>query len=355
MICRYLKASERVKMWESVNGPIPQGKIIGTTCHVPYCGKMEHMVVAERRNNHWHDWKQYTNKMHSLEVGEYAEFDIPCDLKLFRTNIAARNAMSCFSIRTAPNGKRVRIYKTGSWDDRESAEAFSSSLPVMWTHIAERIGKHPPIYFFGFLGGSLGSVMHRREAETLMRPCEVRACPFPRNGSPLCHRHKHFFEYSCSMKGQIDRGDLFSEDRAKFPLFTTMQPWEITHSFERTKFWHRGTVDQGTLLSEEWWKANVERAINGQWSGPHGHKGWGKKKIRKAQRMRPAGYHGSRPAQKPIKVERDTLDNVAQWTPQRTEELELVWDEPEDFFIDDDTEREELIASIEEDFAEVFA
>jgi len=74
-------------------------------------------------------------------------------------------------------------------------------------------------------------------------------------------------------------------------------------------------------------------------------KGFGKKKVRKSQRNRPAGWHGNHPAQKPIKVSRETLDDVPIWTPEAKLKLRAasMYDEPS---AHEDEERDQIIATL---------
>ena len=77
-------------------------------------------------------------------------------------------------------------------------------------------------------------------------------------------------------------------------------------------------------------------------------KGFGKKKIRKAQRQRPAGWHGNHPEQKPIKVSREALDDIPLWTPPAQEKIKI---ERENSGWSPDTEeefrRDQIIAELQ--------
>jgi hypothetical protein len=80
-------------------------------------------------------------------------------------------------------------------------------------------------------------------------------------------------------------------------------------------------------------------------------KGFGKKKIRKSQRNRPAGWHGNHPEQKPMKVSRETLNDIPEWTPLAKQRLNLDHSTISD---DESYEKDIAIASLDENFAEVF-
>lgn len=351
--CNSLLQPLRLKIWGKT---VPNGMRLGSTCDLPYCGNPEHFCLVENKNSKRESWTWLTKQLRDISLGQFVEVDIPkVRNKLHMAVSMSVGGLACFSLRTSADGKKIKIYKVGSWENHEAAENFRKSLPVLfssWGAISDRAFKHPVIFWFGMLGGSTGSTMHRQEAQSLIRPCEVKGCPFPRNGGPLCHRHEHFFDYVRSMRGQVDKWDLFKGDDGRFPVFSTMQGWEISHSFERTKFFHRGSIDRGVLLSDKWWTTNVQIAIGGgHWSGPQGHKGWGKKKIRKAQRMRPAGYHGSRPSQKPLKVERETLDDIPMWAPEEKgyARLDATFEDFDEIFQDQEQELE-YIESEERDY-----
>ena len=80
-------------------------------------------------------------------------------------------------------------------------------------------------------------------------------------------------------------------------------------------------------------------------------KGFGKKKIRKSQRNRPAGWHGSHPKQKPIRVSRETLDDIPIWSPEPKEKIKIERAQDEMFDVDE-YERDQAIAALEyENFA----
>lgn len=355
--CNALSQPERLLLWGQL---IPFGMRLSSTCALPYCGNPEHFCLIENKNAQRKSWVWLTKQFRALPVGEFIEIEKPEVRNQLHMALAMGSNLANYSLRTSADGKKVRIYKVGSWENYEETLRFRASLPVLFngwlTNIADRIAKHPPICFFGFLGGSTGSVMHKEEAESLTRPCSIKGCPFPRNGGSLCHRHEHFTEYVWSMKGQIDKGDLFSSEKRPVPLFSMMRGWEIAKSFEYTKFLQGGQIGRGEKLSDEWWKANVAIALGGgHWSGPQGGKGWGKKKIRKAQRKRPAGWHGSHPEQKPIKVEREAISDLPQWAPPAEEAPELTEEIYEELYFDENEERDLLVAEIEHDFDETWA
>lgn len=361
--CDAASNPQRIKLWEEMGQSVPGGMRLGWTCEVAYCGNPEHFFLVENKNSKHNDWREYTLRLKAMNVGEYFEIERPKDLKLFRSNIAQQSGMTCYSLRQSQDGKMLRVYKTGSWNEREEALKLSAELRVIYNpSLYENIGKHPAIFFFGFLGGSYGSVMHSSDSAKLVRPCAIKGCPFPRNGGENCHRHEHFFEIACLMKrGSIDRNDLWADKHSSFPLLSSMWGWEINRSAENTIFKQGEFLNRGVKLSNDWWDANVVKArwkaideatITPQWSGPHGHKGWGKKKIRKAQRKRPAGWHGPHPKQKPLKVERDTLNDIPQWAPPRFDEQEESIDQH--IYMSDDEERDLLAGFIQNDFDEAF-
>jgi hypothetical protein len=116
--------------------------------------------------------------------------------------------------------------------------------------------------------------------------CRVKACPFPRmSGSSVCSHH--FNEYSLSFSNtdqSIDWRDLYSpKDTSGFPLLSVTRFDEDNFLVER-----HGSRTREVLQKEA--SANFQH-LGAQILC----KGFGKRKIRKAQRHRASGWHGKRP------------------------------------------------------------
>lgn len=161
--------------------------------------------------------------------------------------------------------------------------------------------------------------------------CKVRACAYPANGNgqSLCHHHFHFFDRGMQrLNGKLDLADIFSPDGNARPNFHTGFMWQEKANFEYTRFDYKGYRDPGLKISDDYWKKIQQEAMNSvapkvdankniQHTGAFVlWKGFGKKKIRKSQRNRPAGWHGNHPEQKPIKrYGRETIDEIPMMSP----------------------------------------
>ncbi len=82
-------------------------------------------------------------------------------------------------------------------------------------------------------------------------------------------------------------------------------------------------------------------------------KGFGKRKVRKSQRNRPAGWHGNHPDQKPRDKfgKRESIADLPIWTPPAKEKIKLEAVEMEPMVSEDD-ERDRIIATLEYDHFE---
>lgn len=312
-ICRYLKASERTEIWESANGPVPEGQRVGWTCYVPYCGKLEHMELAPNKNYGKVGISPIKKQLKALKVGEFIEVPMPKNPIFFRCNIGMNFPYERFVIRGTKYGKTLRVYRTGTWNNLKKALEIEAAIPKVW--IGFRKARNPLKYpaMFGLLTNAPS--MHQSEAAKLVRPCEMRGCPYPRNGGNLCFRHTHFYEYGMSMEWRgLDLADIYADRfSSNFPLFTTMKAWEIPNSDNQTVFIHRGTFNHGATIGERWLHKHGESIVsNLQHGTTSGRKGWGKKKIRKSQRRREAGWGGSRPAHDPVgRWSREKLEDIS--------------------------------------------
>src|SRR5579872_1846503 len=194
-ICRYMQAKEREAIWAAEHGPVPLGRRVGWTCAVPYCGKLEHMELAENYNSTRFNWKPYVEKIRALSPDEYLDFP---ELTFPTTRVGSCLAMNdCsikFKMRSLPFGG-MRIIRVGTWETY-STEGFESKKP--WPILTgKRIAFHkrPAIIWLGqnFNVGRTVVVSQER--------CHVKGCAFPafRGAGNYCYQHNHFFDYNISM------------------------------------------------------------------------------------------------------------------------------------------------------------
>jgi hypothetical protein len=125
IICRYEPAAVRKQRWEAGNGPVPQGMRLGSTCEVPYCGKLHHMTLAEDGTRHWKHWTEYVARLAGLKHGHH--FTVPpsatgVDPVAFaatlrnRLAMASRLRMTRFAVVTNRDGG-VGVHKL--WDGQK--------------------------------------------------------------------------------------------------------------------------------------------------------------------------------------------------------------------------------------------
>jgi hypothetical protein len=375
-LCRYMKQSERVEFWEKIEGPIPDGMRLGSTCRMAYCGFLEHMILVENKNAGDNKWSQLVDikALAAMPVGAYVEFQRPASSKLMN-QLRARMAMKArfpHAFRTSKDGTTARLYKLGSnweWGRRPAeAEELAARIAVEWN--PRTVGSFDRRMRSGAPSIWLGQFRQTPEdTELLSRPrwseCSVKGCVYPHNGSDKCRYHGHFFDFKWSMEWRgVAYSDIRPTDKTPVPLFSSMQAWEMPQSAERTVFEHNGTRDKGRKLSDDWWREHVEKyqaeaqakagmvkvRVIGQSKPQYASedritniqhtgafilwKGFGRKKIRKKQRMRPQGWHGNHPEQKPReRFTRDTLEDCPMWAPQPYEQREV---QNEEIYLDDD-------------------
>lgn len=160
----------------------------------------------------------------------------------------------------------------------------------------------------------------------------------------------------------VGYSDIYPTEDNPQPLLSSMQGWELDHSADRTNFDYKGQRDKGEKLSDDWWRENVLQARTPQYApevstGNVQHtgafvlwKGFGKKKIRKSQRNRPAGWHGNHPEQKPVKrYSRESLDELPIWEPPKRIEAQDENTIESDEFLPDEEDRESAIALLSQD------
>lgn len=172
--------------------------------------------------------------------------------------------------------------------------------------------------------------------------CQEKGCPFGTadSDSRLCDYHKEFFKFNESLTGTyLDVRDLNYK----------WKPVE-EHSGERLSIVYPGQnrlfVVDNPLLPDASQNSNHTGA-QVIW------KGFGKKKIRKSQRKRPAGYHGPRPDHDPLKrYTRESIIDIPMWAPPG-KESEPIHRNIEDLTTEelDEIERQELIQQLIEEQA----
>lgn len=379
-ICHYIPQATRIHMWEQLEGKVPDGMRLGSKCHVNYCDNIDHFILVENRNANHKSWKDYADKVGALQIDEYLDFpDYPRDEKsrmALRCGLQSCNATALikFAIRSLPTGG-VRIIRVGTWPTLgRDGERTDKVYPVLFNPRAitpeererriqlaqqlrtQRREERKRRYFDKHIRDGaqriwLGQFRITKRDESFVRAsrranCSIKGCVFPVKENGKCHRHEHFFEYAQSMEWRgIGKSDIYGNEETLHPLFSTMQGWELNRAPE-IGLVVSGLENRGYKLSEQWWKENVIKAeesatLNIQHTGAFVlWKGFGKKKIRKSQRMRPQGWHGNHPSQKPMeRFGRETLDELPQWTPAKTTVVRREMDEIED---DYDYVREEI-------------
>ena len=111
--CRCGSQAERVRLWESINGPVPADMRVGWTCKVAYCEKLDHMRLVKKKNLHWRDYGPYVRKVVKLKPGESCILrDVPnsgAEATKFRSAMYARKELMLgrYSYRAIPGGMRV--------------------------------------------------------------------------------------------------------------------------------------------------------------------------------------------------------------------------------------------------------
>lgn len=231
--------------------------------------------------------------------------------------------------------------------------------------------------------------------------CPWKGCIFPRQMGQECAYHARFFYYCASLTGRhvssadvyddngsqhtalyISRGDEIKQVRVVFgdgrpkdrdPYSDPTWGKEMSALAQRTReyFGLRKPLSPGrpnlltvdTVVFRDGARiptTSAPRLAPGTAMANHNStgafilwKGFGKKKIRKSQRNRPAGWHGSHPKQKPMKVSRETLNDIPVWTPGPKDQVKI--ERSKEYFDADEYERDQAIAElVHENFDAVF-
>lgn len=227
-------------------------------------------------------------------------------------------------IRQAARGWLKSLYARANKERR-----IAASLVSRWRSGSPCVGTFIPEECRTFVGPRIGT-------------CSETGCPFPAVAEGgKCRRHAHFFDYTESMEWcGVGHSDTHATEDSPHPLFSTMQAWELSKSADRVISDDPNTRAR-EKLSEDWWLANVVNnrpastiykpetpTQNIQHTGAFVlWKGFGRRKIRKSQRRRPAGWHGNHPEQMPIKrYSRKTIEDLL---PQLSPHGEPIEDQAE--------------------------
>lgn len=245
-----------------------------------------------------------------------------------------------------------------------------------WKRPRER-GQYAGGFYLGLLWNSGDS-----SVRNLRKPCSVKGCAFPRIAyAKTCRYHQHFDDPKmqhgyCGLK--LDLRDLMPSNNDPWPMFTTGKLWEDQYNYQRVRILRNGVYDQSEKKSDEWWRANVEQAMGilrkatgkepprpGELTptaptGPQMSlrgkmRNHSKKKVRKAQRQRPAGWHGSRPDHDVVKRwNREAVElEPAMLSPKRNR-IEIAIEEPEVDEIELEFQEREYLAEEISDDMETF-
>jgi len=122
LICRFMPNAQRVELWTQAHGPVPEGMRIGNSCHVQYCGKLEHMVLVEdltyatrkRSEKYVHIWPHLAD----LEPGKSIFVAIPpaTDVEDYAIGLRRRlHIDNVFRWAVRVYGDKLKITKRGIW------------------------------------------------------------------------------------------------------------------------------------------------------------------------------------------------------------------------------------------------
>lgn len=207
MICHAIPNVERESVWVPINGRVPSGMRIGQTCKVPYCSKLEHMVLVENKAARWANYRQYGPVIAALPVDDYFEIlNVPAnpeDLKKFRAGLQNAAGLHKIAMRSYPSGG-VRIYKIGQWESAwAKTKEFKSEKGILLinkrqVHVRQQRASS---FFLGFMDWEPSD-----ERLPQFPKCSFRGCPFPAICDELCRHHDSFFAHPISMTDNtVDR------------------------------------------------------------------------------------------------------------------------------------------------------
>jgi hypothetical protein len=187
-------------------------------------------------------------------------------------------------------------------------------------------------FFLGFMWGTSKVEIPIQEVPR----CGVRSCAFPEHQqSGLCHTHLHWF-YVEGLGDAIDVRDMYADDNAStYPTLSVGMLYEDRYNWLNVRKEGYPGKSEAERTNDAWWHENVIKAglevdgvitpkirgsvlpdvlgrlknitaetlkpgVGAQTSGSLKMRHHDKKKIRKTQRKRPAGWKGSRGAHDPV-------------------------------------------------------
>lgn len=289
-----------------------------------------------------------------------AHLDIPdfprgaANISRLRGGIRSTSAgrMLRFLVRSLPSGG-VRIIRTGEygslWIGTEGSNS-ETRHPVLAHKIAARVTElRPGCFFLGLLWDTSNP-----NYPSIPR-CNEKACPYPATCGETCSRHQDDTVYFYDTR--LDRVDMIAPKEYPY-LPLTLYVGRIAedergwlYAIQQRSDGYQVKHTRAERLNDKWWQENVvdkglitdiygvvhkiasERELNhliekpgkvlaeseslraaakffGMDSGRYKmRRGGGRGKIRKKQRQRPAGWHGSRDDTKSNRPDRTTLDS----------------------------------------------
>jgi hypothetical protein len=242
-----MPSAKRSELWISANGLIPEGMRLGNTCHVQYCGKLEHMVLVENKNHGRNSWIQYVNQAISLGAGEHFDIlDIANDEKT-RLQLAAAlrgSKEACvfhFAIRSLTKSSGgIRIIKIGAYasygsyaePSHEIKEEIKNKFPLLIQMSKVRPWQRPSSVWMGQFFNPANPSEYRKPPL-----CKVAGCVFPvfRGTGDYCYHHNHWFDYPISMTdNKIDKQGMFRASEPYSPYTLAAEFLVSTANLEKS-------------------------------------------------------------------------------------------------------------------------
>lgn len=187
--------------------------------------------------------------------------------------------------------------------------------------------------FLGLLSGTCIPVER-------LNSCSIRGCVQPATQqSSLCRHHETFFEVE-GLGGVVDVNDMFADDNGGDSTFTVGMLWEDRYNWlnvkregstwkssaerENDRWWHDNVIAKGlevegvvtpkirgSVLADVLARKPEDKRLKlgvGAQTSLHGKmRNHSKKKIRKVQRNRPAGWHGGHGDHDPQYFDRQSI------------------------------------------------
>lgn len=342
--------------------PKPHGYKLGTRCGNPRCISPFH---AEWQL--WSSWREdSTLRQIAYSVNELpldGKLDLPefpngiDDLRRLRSYLAQMTIRHVIVRALYPSG--VRVFASGNYLARKEdgglilPQRSEKNYPAGCTIAASR--KHPDGMAVGcfFLGLCWKS---EREELEMLPTCSIKGCVYPAFNQTVCRYHS-LEELDVQFSRSLDKKDMIApREYPWLPLTLFNAPIQ----YDQKGFLYTITDSQGPAakdrytfrsraerMNDEWWQENVinkgllkdsdgvicrtfkteeemAQEIGTKESRDNiraffasgikhnmGHGGRGK--IRKKQRNRPAGWHGSRDSSKKKRWDRETIEAEGDW------------------------------------------